>query len=203
MQLRKDGNHNIDEIDEDIANRSKSSIQDIYIPFVAISNAISFHAHLDFKKSRNFLARGHDLTINHGWVEPADNYWTGKFFTIGFITELCEHIVEARKRQNNTGEHWIVSELRIELTKISKAITIADMEARLMKIFGSADIKPALFFDECELVCKNDLAIRHYIFLRKLLRMTGLMPIFMGTQASTTNFVDHRSMQYSSRTGAI
>ena len=98
----------------------------------------------------------------------------------GLIYMLIKEILKMGK------ERWIVNEIKVS-GEIHK-MTINKALKKIEEIFKEE--KPVIFLDECHRKKEDKEFRKMYGYLRRAIRMMGLIPIFMGTNANLANFID-------------
>ena len=177
-------------------SEANSEIQKIYQNFSHISGIFLKCVELD----RNLIYDRNGSYVFQG------NYYMCQSMIAGFFVALFKLIFEYRMELRN-DEHWAISQLnalsqindQIEIKRIS-IVSAKNAICKMTKIYNETSglkFLPLVFLDESQKSDNDENFTVDYKTIRRIIKNIGLIPVFMGTNASLVNFINKNSLQTS------
>ena len=179
---------------------------------LSLSKSIDNNSHIEkiqriysnyIEISKSFIASvERDIMILDG-IEKEKEEWNVierimvDLYLPGLICFLYEKIIEIREGRNK-NEPWIISELLVKGT--FKKMSVSDSIKKLNEI-SKGNSLPIIIFDECQ--SSDSSFAKKYCYIRRYIRMMGLLGVFMGTNANLANFVNHNLASGSRASGSM
>ena len=169
-----------------LQNFRSNRIQDIYQPFLGISECFDLNIRTDLDAYDSIYHRNSDKKIMYQCFE-IKQYTALKFYSVGFIVEIFKHMCKKRDSSVDKSLNWIYFELQTFKFDFAP-MTISEGIAALSKIKDDSNLRtlPIIFLDES---CVTGEEIELFQFRRNVLRLLRLVVVFMGTDAAAGNFV--------------
>lgn len=172
--------------------------QDVYKPFENISSALQQAVLNDLEALKKRRGSFHtDMVSTPGLIE-VKNVESEAFETASLLVNL---FTELLPRKSQLKSSWLEAECAIPAIPPGK-LTIAEAAANIETLRLSFNGPFCVFLDECSVKSKDLQAIEtsspgYYIFLRSIIRLMKVVPIFSGTDAAPSNFVTLKCSSHS------